>query len=155
MNRRKAISLSEDERREMLASSLTIILSSIDGRGYPHSVAMWYAVRDGRVLMTTYAKSQKTRNLQRNPRCCLLVESGTEYSDLRGVLIRGRAELTFDVDAVLDALADIRAKHGLGGAAPAPEVAEAMRAHAAKRVLITVIPEHVASWDHRKLGGAY
>ena len=69
--------------------------------------------------------------------------------------LRGRAELTFDVDAVLDALADIRVKHGLGGAAPAPEVAEAMRAHAAKRVLITVTPEHVASWDHRKLAGAY
>ena len=153
MNRRHNIALSAEESREMLASSHTIILSSIDGRGYPHSVAMWYAVRDGRFLMTTYAKSQKALNLRRNPRCCLLVESGREYAELRGILVRGRAELTTDVDAVLDALGEIRLKHGLGG--NAPEIAEAMRAHAVKRVLISVIPEHVASWDHRKLGGAY
>ncbi len=153
MNRRRAIALSQNECWELLASSHTIVLSSIDGRGYPHSVPMWYAVRDRRILMTTYAKSQKTLNLQRNPRCCLLVETGSEYAELRGVLVRGHAELTHDVDAVLDALGHIRIKHGLGG--NAPEVAEAMRAHAAKRVLITVVPEHVASWDHRKLAGAY
>lgn len=153
MNRRHDIALTPEECREMLASSHTIILSSIDGRGYPHSVPMWYAVRHDRFLMTTYAKSQKALNLQRNPRCCLLVETGTEYAELRGVLVRGRAELTTDIDAVLDALGVIRVKHGLGG--NAPEVAEAIRAHAAKRTLITVVPEHVASWDHRKLAGGY
>jgi PPOX class probable F420-dependent enzyme len=153
MHRRRAIALSAEECEEMLASSHTIILSSIDGRGYPHSVPMWYAVRDGRFLMTTYAKSQKALNLRRNPRCCLLVETGREYAELRGVLVRGHAELTADVDAVLDALGVIRAKHGLGGNAPG--IAAAMRAHAAKRVLITVVPEHVASWDHRKLAGGY
>ena len=154
MNRRHAIALTADKCQEMLASAHTIILSSIDGRGYPHSVPMWYAVRDGRFLMTTYAKAQKTLNLRRNPRCCLLVESGREYAELKGVLIRGRAEINTDVDAVLDALGHIRRKHGIGGDT-SPEIAEAMRAHATKRVLITVIPEHLASWDHRKLGGAY
>jgi PPOX class probable F420-dependent enzyme len=151
--RRRQIDLTPDEQREMLASSRTIVLSSIDRRGYPHSVPMWYAVRDGCVLMTTYAKSQKAVNLRRDPRCSLLVEAGTSYDQLRGVLIRGRAELIADVDAVLDTLARVHAKHG-GGVTPAG-VGEALRAHAAKRVVIKVHPERVSSWDHRKLGGAY
>jgi PPOX class probable F420-dependent enzyme len=139
----------------MLETSLTIILSTLDPRGYPHSVPMWFTVRDGAILMTTYAKSQKTLNLRRDPRCSLLVEAGEAYGELRGVLIRGRAQIDADVDAVLETLAAIRTKHGLGGLDPDPAVAAAMRAHAAKRVLLRITPERVSSWDHGKLGGAY
>jgi nitroimidazol reductase NimA-like FMN-containing flavoprotein (pyridoxamine 5'-phosphate oxidase superfamily) len=153
MNRRQAIALTAEERDEMLRTSYTIILSSIDHRGYPHSVPMWYVVHDGCVLMTTYAKAQKAVNLRRNPRCSLLLEAGTQYNELRGILIRGRAELISDVDMVLEVLADIRRKQGI--LVSAEEIAEALRAHAAKRVLIKVVPERTSSWDHRKLGSVY
>ena len=153
MKRRNKISLSQREIDELLEKSFTIILSTLDPRGYPHAVPMWYTFRDGRILMTTYGKSQKALNLQRDPRCSLLVEDGVEYGALRGVLIRGRAEVSGDVDEILDALAEIRTKHGLGGSAP--EIAQALRSHAAKRVLLSIRPERVSSWDHRKLGGAY
>jgi hypothetical protein len=83
----------------------------------------------------------------------VVVETGREYHELRGVLVRGRAHLSRDVEAILDALGRIRSKHGL--ALSAPEIATAMRAHAAKRVLIRVVPERVSTWDHRKLGGVY
>jgi PPOX class probable F420-dependent enzyme len=153
VSRRAAIALTPDEQREMLETSLTIVLSSLDRGGYPHAVPMWYAVHDGCFYMTTYAKSQKAVNLRRDPRCSLLVEAGTTYDQLRGVLIRGRAELIADVEAVLDTLARIHRKHGGAGAGLA--VGEALRAHAAKRVVIKIVPERVSSWDHRKLGGAY
>jgi len=36
------------------------------------------------VWIWTYAKSQKVRNLERDPRATVLVETGHEYSELRG-----------------------------------------------------------------------
>ena len=154
MNRRLEIALTRQEQEEMLRTSYTIILSSLDSRGYPHSVPMWYVVRGGRIHMTTYAKSQKALNLRRDPRCSLLLEAGLGYQELRGMLIRGRAELHTEIEVVLDVLLEIQAKHGLGGSSS--EVGNAMRAQAAKRVLVVVAPERVSSWDHRKLtGGGY
>ena len=94
MNRRDVITLGPEEQREFLTHAKTIILASNDPHGYPHLVPMWFVVDDdGTVVMTTYAKSQKVANLLRDPRCALLVESGTSYSELKGVLIRGRATI--------------------------------------------------------------
>jgi len=154
MQRRKTIALAPEEQRRFLEVSHTIILTSLDRQGYPHSVAMWYvADPDGTVLMTTFAKSQKAVNLRRDPRCALLLESGRTYPELKGLLVRGRAALDGDVEHVLDVLARVHAKYNAPG--PADGLREAMRGQARKRVVIRVRPERVASWDHAKLGGAY
>jgi PPOX class probable F420-dependent enzyme len=154
MQRRKTISLTADEQRRYLEGSHTIILTSIDRRGYPHPVAMWYVVdADGTVVMTTFAKSQKALNLDREPRGALLIESGRTYEELKGLLIRGRATLERDEEKVLDVLEKVHRKYGTPG--PGGSLREAMRAQARKRVVIRVRPERTSSWDHRKLGGAY
>ena len=153
MHRRKEIGLTPEEQRQFLDQSHTVILSTIDRRGYPHSVAMWYVVDpDGTVLMTTFAKSQKAVNLRRDPRCSLLVENGRKYENLKGLLIRGRATLEPGTERVLDLLERVHEKYNRG---PAAGLRDAMRHQAAKRVLIRVRPERVSSWDHGKLGGAY
>src|SRR5438552_4416423 len=152
MHRRNEIALTPEERQAYLRDSHTIILSTLDRQGYPHSVAMWYVVDpDGTVLMTTFAKSQKALNLRRDPRCSLLVESGRKYKDLKGLLVRGRATLEADTERVLDLLERVHEKYNRG---PAAGLRDAMRHQASKRVLIRVRPERVSSWDHRKLGGA-
>ena len=152
MHRRNEIALTPEERQAYLRDSHTIILSTLDRQGYPHSVAMWYVVDpDGTVLMTTFAKSQKALNLRRDPRCSLLVESGRKYEDLKGILVRGRATLEADTERVLDLLERVHEKYNRG---PAAGLRDAMRHQASKRVLIRVRPERVSSWDHRKLGGA-
>ena len=153
MQRRKEIALTPAEQQQFLEESHTIILSTLDRQGYPHSVAMWYVVDpDGTVLMTTFAKSQKALNLRRDPRCSLLVESGRKYKDLKGLLVRGRATLEADTERVLDLLERVHEKYNRG---PAAGLRDAMRHQASKRVLIRVRPERVSSWDHRKLGGGY
>jgi len=152
MNRRDAIQLTAEEQRNFLDQTRTIVLSTLDRRGYPHSVAMWYVMEDGSCLMTTYAKSQKVRNIERNPKVGLLAESGTTYDTLKGVLIRGRAQLIHDVDACVQVLTRIHRK--MLGAMPAG-VEDALKQQARKRVIIKVVPERVSSWDHSKLAGGY
>jgi PPOX class probable F420-dependent enzyme len=153
MSRRHEIALTPAEQREFLASALTMTLASVDHRGYPHLVAMWFVVDpDGTVLMTTYAKSQKAVNLRRDPRCTLLVERGTRYDQLQGVMIRGRATLDQDVERTLEVLTRIHTKHG----GEQPEgLRDILRAQARKRVTVRITPERISSWDHAKLGGVH
>ena len=153
MKRRDHIQLPPEERTQFLEQTRTIVLSTIDARGYPHSVAMWYAMDDqGCCLMTTYAKSQKALNIERNPKVALMAESGQTYDMLKGVLIRGRAQLIHDVDTCVGVLTRVHQK--MMGAMPAG-TDEALRMQARKRVVITVTPERITSWDHSKLGGTY
>ena len=152
MKRRNAIQLTPQECDEFLRQARTIVLSTIDQRGYPHSVAMWYVMDGECCLMTTYTKSQKAMNVRRNPKVALMAESGTTYDTLKGVLIRGRAELINDVDFCVRVLARVHQK--MSGSMP-EGIEAALQAQARKRVVIKVNPEHISSWDHSKLGGTY
>jgi len=152
MNRRPLIAMTPEEQAAFLAGIKTVTLSSIDGQGYPHSIAMWFSVIDGLVHMTTFRKSQKVVNIRRNPKVSLLAESGVHYSELRGLMFRGHAELIEDVELCTRILTDIQSRYY--GSADG-SVRELLRAQAAKRVAIRVHPERIASWDHSKLGGVY
>lgn len=153
MNRRALIALSPEERKEYVRSARTIILATNGRDGYPHAVAMWFVSDDAeRVWMTTYRKSQKVVNIRRDPKVALHVESGTTYDTLKGVLIRGDAELVDDEEVCLQTLVKIQEK--MLGSLP-PEARDVMRQQARKRIGIRVVPRRFASWDHAKLGGAY
>ena len=152
MNRRNQIAMTAEEQTAYLASAKTIILTSIDSQGYPHSIAMWFAMIDGLVHMTTFRKAQKVVNIRRNPKVALLVESGTHYSELRGLLIRGNADLVEDPDLCTEILVDIQSRYY--GSTDA-SVRDLLRKQAEKRVAVRIRPDRIASWDHTKLGGVY
>jgi len=62
--------------------------------GTPHLTTLFHVVDDrGRIAFWTYGRSQKIRNLERDPRISMLVEDGEDYFELRGVSIQGRARL--------------------------------------------------------------
>jgi PPOX class probable F420-dependent enzyme len=150
MSRRDVIRMTEEEVRGFLTSSKTIILNSNGPGGFPHPMPMWFMLEDdGTISMTTFTKSQKIKNLRRDPRVSLLVESGTEYAELKGVVIYGQAEIIEDIEVVTDTL--VKAS----GVEDGDAVRTAMAKTAAKRCVLRVAPERVVSWDHSKLGGGY
>jgi PPOX class probable F420-dependent enzyme len=154
MSRRGEIQLSGDEQRELIDSERIVVVSSLGTRGWPHSMPLWYVPRGGEIWIYTYAKSQKVRNLERDPRATLLIETGHEYAELRGVEIEAEAEVHRDIDTVFELAKDLTSRYAEG--AQVDEVAaKALRAQAQKRVAIRFEPRRVATWDHRKLGGRY
>ena len=156
MSRRDQIRMTEQEVRDFLVSHKTISVISNGVDGFPHPMPMWFAVdEDGTVRMSTFRKSQKVKNIQRNPRVSLLAEDGEEYGVLRGVVIYGKAEVADDLEAVKKTLMAISL--GLPPADPEARKAaeEGIARTAAKRVCILIRPERIVSWDHRKLSGAY
>jgi PPOX class probable F420-dependent enzyme len=150
MSKRDRIQLSAAEQLELLEAERVVAVSSLGPRGWPHSMPMWFVVRDGEIWFWTYGKSQKIRNLQRDPRMTLLVETGESYDQLRGVMIEAEAELLADPEIVLGVGLELAARYR-GGVAPPPEAEQALAAQAPKRVAVRCRAQRTASWDHRKL----
>ncbi len=145
--------MSREEAAAFLAESRTVTCATISRDGRPHLMPLWYVIREGELWAWTYAKSQKVRNLERDARCTLQVESGAKYDELRGVMLDCDAVLHRDLEVVAALGGEIVARYG--ETAFTPELEDAMRAQAAKRVALRFSERRRVSWDHRKLGGTY
>ncbi|HEX6817908.1 MAG TPA: PPOX class F420-dependent oxidoreductase [Ktedonobacterales bacterium] len=154
MNRREQIAMTPDEIRAFLVERRIASIATNGRDGFPHVVAMWYVPRDQTLAFWTYAKSQKAVNLRRDPHLTYLVEAGEDYGELRGVQIKGHAQISDDPAQVQQLGEELWRRYSSGG-----ELSDAMRAmiaaQARKRIAVLVQPVDVASWDHRKLGGVY
>jgi PPOX class probable F420-dependent enzyme len=155
MSRRDQIKLTADEQLELLESERVVQVATIGPRGWPHVMPLWFVPRDGEIWVWTYAKSQKVKNLERDPRATLLVETGVEYQELRGIQIEAEAELIRDTERVLDFAKELTVRYTDGIDSIEGDAAAALEAQAPKRVAIHFHPRRTASWDHRKLGGKY
>ena len=154
-SRREQIELTDEEQRELIESERIAVVASNGPRGWPHVMPLWYVPRDGEIWVWTYAKSQKVKNLERDPRATLLIETGTEYNELRGVQIEAEAELIRDVDRVVGFATELTVRYSEGIESVEGDAAAGLRAQAPKRVSIHFHPKRIASWDHGKLGGVY
>ena len=154
-SRRDQIKLSDSEQRELLDTERVVVVSSIGPRGWPHLMPLWYVPREGDIWTWTFAKSQKVKNLERDPRATLLIETGFEYGELRGVQIEAEAELIRDVDPIVEFAKELTMRYSEGIESVEGDAAASLHAQAPKRVAIHFHPKRVATWDHRKLGGVY
>lgn len=152
MSRRDQIRMSDAEAEEFLSGRHTMNVASFNHDGTIHLVAMWYAVVDGDPVFWTFAKSQKIRNLQRDPRTTVLVETGDEYAELMGVEMVGQAEVITDHDAIM-AIGEAVYVRYFGEIND--EVRPFVQATGAKRFGVRIKVDKIVSWDHRKLEGTY
>jgi PPOX class probable F420-dependent enzyme len=152
--RRDQIRMSDEEFWQFVESQKTVQVATVQRDGSPHLMPLWFAVEDGAIVLETFSKSQKVKNLERDPRITLLFEDGDEYNALRGASIGTRAELVQD---------DIERIHALHMAVllrntpdiPRDVLEQASRSMAPKKTAILVRPEKIVSWDHSKLEGIY
>jgi pyridoxamine 5'-phosphate oxidase-like protein len=155
MSRRDQIKLSDAELRALLDAERIAVVSSNGTRGWPHSMPLWFVPRDGEVWIWTYAKSQKVRNLERDPRATVLVETGREYNELRGAMIEAEAVIHRDFEIVIGFAEELTVRYAEGISSVGGDAKAALEAQAPKRVAIHFKSIRVATWDHRKLGGTY
>jgi PPOX class probable F420-dependent enzyme len=155
VSRRDQIKLSEEELRALLEEQRVAIVSSLGPRGWPHSMPLWFVPRDDAIWIWTYAKSQKVRNLERDPRATVLVETGHEYGELRGAMIESEVEIHRDFETVLGFAEELTVRYAEGISSVEGDAKAALEAQAPKRVAISFPALRVATWDHRKLGGTY
>ncbi len=146
--------MTDEERTAFLDQGWTLQVASNGPRGFPHLVAMWYVMIDGVIHFTTYAKSQKAINLQRDPRVTCMLEAGTSYAELQGLVIEGEAAvIDDDAEATLTVMRVVNAKYRGSPMAALPD--DQLRRASTKRAVVRITPTGLYSWDHRKLAGTY
>ena len=153
MNRRAAIRMTGEEALAFLDDQRTVICATNGHDGFPHLMPLWYVVRDGRLWSWTYAKSQKVRNLERDPRATLQVEAGVEYDVLRGVMLETDATIHRETEDVAALGIEIFTRYT--GGELGDDVRAMVLAQAPKRVAMEFVERTRVTWDHRKLGGLY
>jgi PPOX class probable F420-dependent enzyme len=141
--------MAADEVAAFLAEQRIVTCATLGRDGWPHLMPLWYVVRGGELWSWTYAKSQKVRNLERDPRCTLQVEAGSAYNELRGVMLKAECVLHRDFETVAALGEEIAVRYG--GDALDDGARAYVHRQAAKRVALQFRPRERATWDHRKL----
>src|SRR5207248_6911403 len=100
MKTRPDIRLTPDEQTAFMRNNRKCALATLDKDGFPHVTAMNFVMRDGAFYMTSYGKAQKVVNIHRNPKIAIMVEAGTAYAELKGVMARGLCEIMEGAEAV-------------------------------------------------------
>ena len=150
--RRDAIRMTEEEIWAFVAAQKNVHLATISQDGTPHLTTLWFALDGQDIILETFTKSQKIKNLERDPRLTVMLEGGKVYEELKGVVINGQAQLYQDVEtvhrlhmAVLRRNTDFDEK----------TLDAASASMAPKKTAIVVKPEKIISWDHSKLDVSY
>jgi PPOX class probable F420-dependent enzyme len=145
--------MTPEEISAFLSAPRSCVLTTLDADGWPHSSAMWFVPGDSSLSMWTYRRSQKAVNALRDPRASVVVEAGTSYGELQGIMVRGHVEPVEDVANIAEigrALYERYVAPVTGvpyGEGPATEVER----QAPKRVGLIIPFDRVTSWDLGKL----
>jgi PPOX class probable F420-dependent enzyme len=123
-------------------------VATINADGSPHVVPLSYVVIDGLLTFWTHPQSRKVANLRRDARMTCLVEAGDRFEEFRAVQLAGRVELGED-----------RATSERVGLAlftrASGQLTEKLRATVSalvdERIALTLHPDRVVTWDHRKV----
>jgi PPOX class probable F420-dependent enzyme len=124
-----------------LATKEVVVLSTVQRSGAPLATPMWFLHTPQALFMVSVAGLQKVRNLRRDPRVCVVAESGNRGAAVRGVVIQGRVEFVEEPGQQQAVVERLLRKYD-------PDLARLWggRAMPTDRVLFRIEPEKVRSW---------
>jgi hypothetical protein len=127
-------------------------IATLTSSGAPHVSPLWY-VWDGSALwLYSIVRSQRWTDLLRDPRAAVVVDGGDDFGDLHGVELRGSFEPVGEAPRTGEQeLAELDVPERLFAAKYIANPDGSMY-HDGRHAWLRLVPEKVASWDHRKLG---
>ena len=141
--------MTDEEIAALIDEQSKFQLATINQDGTPHLVTMFSGLVEDKIAFWTYRTSRKAVNLARDPRVTCLIETGTDYFELRGVMLYGSVRVLTDPNDVRYVGSEVVRR--MMGLEDEDAIASAVAQTAAKRNAYIVEPVRVASWDHRKL----
>ena len=140
--------MTAEEVDAFLEESRIMTMCTLNHDGTIHAVAMWFGFLDGCIAIETKAKSQKARNLLRNPTMTVVMEAGERYEELRGVELVGTVEIVDDPQQMMELGRNIFERYY----GPYSEEARPfIEATLNQRIVANLHVARTASWDHRKI----
>ena len=139
--------MSPDELDAFLSAERTCRVATVGADGTPHVVPLWFVWHEGALWLNSIVSSQRWADIQRRPTLGAVIDAGTEYFELRGVELTGRAEIVGEVPRTATPDARLTEPERLFGEKYANGAFVADGRHAWLRV----DPDKTVSWDFRKL----
>jgi PPOX class probable F420-dependent enzyme len=133
--------LADARIQRFLASKEVVVLCTVQRSGAPLAMPMWFLPRLEALYMISVDGLQKVRNLRRDPRVCVVAESGNRGPAIRGVAIQGHVEFIEDPTQQQPVVEGLLQRYE-------PDLARLWggRMMPANRVLFQIVPEQVRSW---------
>jgi PPOX class probable F420-dependent enzyme len=151
----RRVMMEQEQRDTFLREQRTCRIATVSADGRPHVTPLWFAWDGSSLWLYSITRSRRWAELAADPRVAVVVDTGEEYGELRGVELTGRVErvaeaprtgLPYDGPAELDAAEKLfAAKYGFG---------EAMF-HDGRHAWLRLDPETLTSWDFARLGGNF
>ncbi len=85
-----------NKRDEFLKSQKILRLATIGKTKTPHIVPVWYIYSSKKIYIGTNTRTQKVKNLKKNPRIAFCVDEGINAPNIFGVKGEGKATLILD-----------------------------------------------------------
>lgn len=133
--------LADSAIQHFLHSKDIALLATLQRDGAPLAMPMWFVADTDSLYMVSVADTQKVRNLRRDGRVCVVLESGARGTEIRGISIQGHVvflEQAHAYQPVVDRLVRKYAPHlaALWGGTILP----------ANRVIFQILPDKVHGW---------
>ena len=145
--RGRAIAMSAEERDEFLATQRTCRLATVGGDGAPHVTPLWFVWDGTSVWVTSLVRSQRWTDVRRDSRVSVVVDTGDEFLDLRGVELNGIADLVGEAPRTGEPVAELEAPEQLF----ADKYAGGRVHHDGRHAWLRITPSKIQSWDFRKI----
>jgi PPOX class probable F420-dependent enzyme len=134
------MTLADARIQRFLATRDVVVLATVQADGAPLAMPMWFLHDPAELTMISVARTQKVRNLRRDPRVCVVAEGGLT-GEVSGVAVHGRAEFLADGPARRALAERFVEKYQ-----PYLERRWGGRTMPADRVMFRIVPSRVASW---------
>lgn len=79
--------------QEFLARPLLARLATASPDAQPHVIPVWFLWEDGFIWVSSYRSTRKIGDLERNPKCAIVIDVEQAEGQMAAVMIEGNAEL--------------------------------------------------------------
>ncbi|MDY7083455.1 MAG: pyridoxamine 5'-phosphate oxidase family protein [Halobacteria archaeon] len=143
------LEMSDEVREETIARPEPMRFATYEPDGFPHVVPVWHVKLDDSLYFDTDKDSVKVRNVKKTGKGAGVMDAGTGYAELRGVLVQGEASLVEDEDTRSEVMLEVAEKFVDG------EIPDFVRERnkSVERTTIELSIDHVTTWDFRNVFG--
>jgi nitroimidazol reductase NimA-like FMN-containing flavoprotein (pyridoxamine 5'-phosphate oxidase superfamily) len=148
---RQYVAMTSAEVWRFVDSQKVMFVAFVDENEYPHVTPVWHVSIDGTLYFRATSTKVKAKLADHAKVCCTLAD-GERFTELRGVVIRGRAQVLTD-DALIKRCGDLIDEKYVGLRSRDLNVPGRWLAarNAEASSMIEVTPERISSWDNSKL----
>ncbi|MBI4257602.1 MAG: TIGR03618 family F420-dependent PPOX class oxidoreductase [Thaumarchaeota archaeon] len=144
------IPMTEREVWGFLNNHKILVVATVAPDGRPHNTPVWYMVRGGKIFFRAQGYKMKIRNLAANSWVSCVVEDGDKYTELRGVVIHGKARVVKDASLKDSLIKDLLTRYRKERDTEQMPAEWRKRFEAEPREVVEVTPVKIISWDNRK-----